>query len=638
MTNTYSLVGLTVAINVHRRLVEDFPSTPYIIWCRHIHKAAYAYEEKLDLLLTWVFDPREYTDPLLFQYDYYAYNLLRKYLPDGELSPSMEQAAMATFMHAEETCARVNRDFFRCGELPADYPTLDRARKIIERILGPIADLFTYIDARLSGNTSHEATLPKVWSQILENQEEWLEVWQSSVCAPQVPRFGPGASVNVTGESGTRSSREKVLFPTYTKNLERYVPYLLERLNLGEATVVKGSVACVVAKNRNTGRTICYEPSLNMLIQLMVGSYLKLQLRMLVGIDLRDQTRNQTMARVGSRFNGDATLDLTSASDLNAYVLVYRLFPSDWFEFLDQIRSQRCFVDGEWIEFQKFSTMGNGFTFELETIIFYALTKASCETVMPSIGRDRISAYGDDLIFPRECYEAVVSTLAHVGHSPNIRKSYSSGPFRESCGGDFFNGHFCTPYYLKELANERDAINLYNGLYRLSRQVYPGGRLCPRFVRALTYLQNRILESVPGISFGPVETQYLNDVLGWRMESSGRYLWTDDVVGEPSCQYNRALQVFMPRTLVEETETILCDYDVSPNVSGYVCSTGAARPQLAEKAFCVVPNPALKKARKKSFKRVNSGHLEIIEDKLNPGYVSLRIVLPPTPAVMRRVA
>lgn len=638
MANAYSLVGLTVAINVHRRLVEDFPSTPYILWCRHIHEAAYTYEEKLDLLLSWVLDPREYTNSLLFQYDYYAYNLLRKYLPDGELSPSMEQAAMATFTHAEEVCARVNQEFFRCGELPADYPTLDRARKIIERILGPIADLFTYVDARLSGTATNEAKLPEVWSQILKNQEEWLEVWQSTVCAPRNPMFGPGASVNVTGEAGTRSSREKVLFPTYTKGLEHYVPYLLERLHLGEGTLVKGSVACVVAKNRDTGRTICYEPSLNMLIQLMVGSYLKSQLRLLVGIDLTDQKRNQSMARMGSRHNGDATLDLKSASDLNAYVLVYRLLPSDWFEFLDQIRSQRCFVDGKWIEFEKFSTMGNGFTFELETLLFYALTKASCETVLPSIGRDRISVYGDDIIFPRECYEAVVSTLTLVGHSPNTRKSYSDGPFRESCGGDFFNGHFCTPYYLKELKNERDAINLYNGIYRLSRQVHPGDRLCPRFLRALTYLQNRILESIPGISFGPVETQYLNNVLGWRMESSGRYLWTDDVIGEPSCQYHRAWQVFLPRTLVQEVETIRCDYDVSPDVSGYVCSLGAARPQLAETEFRVVPNPAFKRIRAKSWKRGNSGDLEIIEDCVHPGYVSLRIVLPPSPAVMRRVA
>ena len=73
------------------------------------------------------------------------------------------------------------------------------------------------------------------------------------------------------------------------------------------------------------------------------------------------------------------------------------------------------------------SPMGNGFTFELETLLFYALTMAVC-------GKGnfvRVSVYGDDIICPTEHAQAVTSILVEAGFQLNLGKSFSSGPFQK---------------------------------------------------------------------------------------------------------------------------------------------------------------------------------------------------------------
>jgi len=74
--------------------------------------------------------------------------------------------------------------------------------------------------------------------------------------------------------------------------------------------------------------------------------------------------------------------------------------------------------------------MGNGFTFPLETLIFWALTRAVCGSTAT------VSAYGDDIICPSDRAEDVIAVLTEVGFSVNLEKSFWNGPFRESCGSD----------------------------------------------------------------------------------------------------------------------------------------------------------------------------------------------------------
>jgi len=123
-------------------------------------------------------------------------------------------------------------------------------------------------------------------------------------------------------------------------------------------------------------------------------------------------------------------------------------------------------IDGEEHVNEMFSSMGNGFTFELESLLFYAISKATafCTGV-----RGVISVYGDDIIVPTALYDDLVWTLGWCGFSVNPEKSFSSGPFRESCGGHYFNGRDITPIYLREpIKRLTDLIRLGNQIRRWS--------------------------------------------------------------------------------------------------------------------------------------------------------------------------
>lgn len=200
-----------------------------------------------------------------------------------------------------------------------------------------------------------------------------------------------------------------------------------------EWRVIMGNTATTVPKNAKTDRLICYEPHMNIRYQRAVGEWMKDRL-LKVGVNLRDQKPNQVLARRASRWGTHATIDLSSASDTITVELVQALLPPEWFEFLDQLRSHyTTWPGGETLRNEKFSSMGNGFTFELESLCFYALIRAVCPD-------RRVLVYGDDIIIPVCYYGDVVAALQKGGFSINSKKSFSQGYFRESCGGDFYRG------------------------------------------------------------------------------------------------------------------------------------------------------------------------------------------------------
>jgi hypothetical protein len=124
-------------------------------------------------------------------------------------------------------------------------------------------------------------------------------------------------------------------------------------------------------------------------------------------------------------------------------------------------------VDGTWVRLEKFSSMGNGFTFELETLIFWAISSG----VQDAHNEWNVHVYGDDIIIPSESFDDVKHALEFFGFSLNKEKSFKDGAFRESCGSDYFNGVAVRPYYIEEFPNgPEDWIALANGLRRLACQ------------------------------------------------------------------------------------------------------------------------------------------------------------------------
>lgn len=242
--------------------------------------------------------------------------------------------------------------------------------------------------------------------------------------------------------------------------------------------VVKGSVLFTVPKNSEIDRVAAKEPDLNMYCQKAVGNHIRKRLKRCYGIDLNDQTRNQELARKGSVDGSLATIDLSSASDLISDAIVKLLFPREWYDLLDAIRSRSVSVDGTWTELHMFSSMGNAFTFEVETLIFYALSNAVAYLTGT---RGTISVYGDDIIVPSRVGGLVTKVFQWYGFKVNPKKSYWSGPFRESCGKHWYNGVDVTPFYVREpVVHVTRAIHLLNRLRAWAEM--PGTGVCdPRF-------------------------------------------------------------------------------------------------------------------------------------------------------------
>lgn len=307
----------------------------------------------------------------------------------------------------------------------------------------------------------------------LDVAKDWIKSTLGPLPRDLNPRFGPGATFLDKGKFSTipdkMSSR-----PTVTS--EARCLLLLFRGNAwdraltsqywnSDPEVVSGNRFTTVPKTAILDRGICIEPSINVFYQLGVGSSIRSRL-LRRGIDLDfGQDKHRQWARLASSSNGKATIDLSNASDTVARSLVHYLLPPEWVDLLETLRSPKTRVNGKWYRLEKFSSMGNGFTFELETLIFAALAKAV------GCADGDFLVYGDDIILPGDRYDDMLAALAFCGFTPNPTKSFSEGNFRESCGGDFFSGMAVRPYFLKELPSHPSQwFSVLNGLRRTINQ------------------------------------------------------------------------------------------------------------------------------------------------------------------------
>lgn len=227
--------------------------------------------------------------------------------------------------------------------------------------------------------------------------------------------------------------------------------------------VVDTAKLIFVEKNAKTHRPICIEPLLNGFVQLGIGTYLKDRLRIRAKQDLLDQTRNQSLARAASVTGRLATIDLSSASDTLAFSVVFDLLPEEWVDLLASFRTGHMNYGGREYELEKFSSMGNGYTFELETLIFWSLCSACTE--LSGEDQDLVSVYGDDLIVPIGAVDLLMATLTWCGFNLNREKSFWTGSFRESCGADWLAGEPVRPVFKKDRLSPQWLAVFHNWCY-----------------------------------------------------------------------------------------------------------------------------------------------------------------------------
>jgi hypothetical protein len=235
--------------------------------------------------------------------------------------------------------------------------------------------------------------------------------------------------------------------------------------------VVRGCRVTTVPKSAKTERTIAIEPTANQFLQGGIGNYIRRRLKR-TGIDLNDQTHNQNGAR-DALIRQFATVDLKAASDTVSRELVYELLPFDWARTMDCLRSKEYLSPkGEWHTFEKFSTMGNGFTFELETLIFWALSKAVLEIEGLT---EQVLVYGDDIVIHEAAVPLLKEVFAFCGFTINTEKTHFASAFRESCGKHYFMGFDVTPIYQKEVPDVLEEVyRLANRLRRLAFSMASG--------------------------------------------------------------------------------------------------------------------------------------------------------------------
>lgn len=286
---------------------------------------------------------------------------------------------------------------------------------------------------------------------------------------PQLIRLTSGASSTASRERSLPQLKIKTSIYC-TQGAENYLSALFKYFGADRPKFrrVDWNRLLTVPKNWKTDRTIACEPEGNLPLQLAFDTYVKRRLKK-VGIDLSDQGVNQRLALKGSRTNSLATLDGEMASDTVSYNTVAWLFPPTWFSFLDRVRTPCYKIGGQGlsIPYQKFSSMGNGSTFCIETLIFAAVCYA--------VGVPEYSVYGDDIICSRAYADQVIHLLRFLGFKINKDKTFIDGPFRESCGVDAYHGIDITPVYMRYVDGRKATMSHFvNSFLRIAS---PGGAL-----------------------------------------------------------------------------------------------------------------------------------------------------------------
>lgn len=271
------------------------------------------------------------------------------------------------------------------------------------------------------------------------------------------------------------SRHERVLIREWPIRAEPYFPSCYHTIpNIGWINNLRGvrllseeeerPVKIVaVPKTLKSPRIIAMEPHYMMYMQQACMSEMvsRIEKHRLTCNSIRfsDQSVNRESARIESMNKNRATIDLSEASDRVSIELVRRIFDGVQLrEFLLACRSSKAQLpDGTTLVLEKFASQGSANCFPVEAFVFYCLIQAAMHErraerpTHQSITRlsRLIDVYGDDLIVPVHDLSCVVDKLEGYGLKVNASKSFSKSNFRESCGGDFYNGYAVKPVYLR---------------------------------------------------------------------------------------------------------------------------------------------------------------------------------------------
>lgn len=338
--------------------------------------------------------------------------------------------AVEKFFDAELSCKLTNITFARRNFSFRETSLLERARAICYRIIGNEPDL-----------------------------------------SKMMLSFGPGSTSKLRGQDSNLITKLSSLPETTPRAYETVVKYILTymphyalssgmvirdrtsvRLAETLATTVNYDEFLTVPKNYKTDRGIQIAPSGNMLVQKAYGNLIRDAMRRF-GYDLNvAEAKHSHYARIGSIDGSYATIDLQSASDTISREFVKYLLPQAWYDALDIVRVDKVQMGPSVLRLEKFSAMGNGFTWELESLLFLCLALAARDEAGEL--DKACSVFGDDIICGPKTANVLLPLLTVCGFTLNKDKTFTEGPFRESCGNDYFRGISVRPIYIEKKTDE----------------------------------------------------------------------------------------------------------------------------------------------------------------------------------------
>jgi len=385
----------------------------------------------------------------------YQFNTLFSKIPPESSNDAQDVAAIKVFLNGEKRCAITNR-FLKNKVFPTDSIHWE-IKDLISQILGDLPDDFLNQEVSFGPGT----TINPLGRKISETSEFFKltdPLYISKGCSAFLAAhlsYQPswvnclGDHYHINDGNRHRLSYERDVFNKHFMFVPEDEP---NRLGF-------------VPKKTDVSRTIGVELNGHIILQQCMGNLIRAKLKRF-GLNLNSQTRNQHLARLAKTF-GLATIDVENASNTLSIETVKSLIPRDWFCVLDAFRAKRGANKKHnlYKHYSMFSSMGNGFTFELESLIFYAIAVCVSRRITQRYDRRLVSVYGDDIIVPNDCYDGMKSMLRVYGFSVNIEKSFASGLFYESCGADFYDGSAVRPFFVRRhIRTVRDAYFLCNSL------------------------------------------------------------------------------------------------------------------------------------------------------------------------------
>lgn len=250
-------------------------------------------------------------------------------------------------------------------------------------------------------------------------------------------------------------------------------------------TFVGGSRITTVPKNKETDRVILCEAMCNMITQRVIAGGIRECLKKTFGYDL---TKGQELHNALIHLDSSATIDLKNASNSNVLSVVkWLLRDTKLLRHVTSARAEHVFYNDRVHHLKMVSPMGNGFTFELMTFILMHFARYF-DTMA--------SVFGDDIIVDRDVADAYTCVLESMQWKINVDKTFTTGPFKESCGGFVYEGHRLVSFDMEYSTDIVQAVINTNKLSLLAKNTYGTLRTI------LESAHQRILKAVPPALLG----------------------------------------------------------------------------------------------------------------------------------------